>query len=156
MEALQPLTIEDLEPLWRKMPNSKAKGVDVLGPTDLQRLPLAGKHEIVTILNDVEEVGSWPVQFLLTLCATLPKAAGGDRIIGVLPKLMGLWSRARSGATDSWADSRNDFWDTAVRNSSALRAALQRSVMDEAAHELGFGVAVLLLDLENAATTPLF
>eukprot|EP00959_Pyramimonas_sp_CCMP1952_P431418 9035538-Pyramimonas_sp.AAC.1 len=78
---------------------------------------------------------------LLAPCAALPKPAGGERIIGAPPKLMGLRSRARSGATDRWADSRNDFWDTAVRNSSAPRAALQRAVMDEAAHELGFAVA---------------
>eukprot|EP00959_Pyramimonas_sp_CCMP1952_P444088 9297449-Pyramimonas_sp.AAC.1 len=62
---------------------------------------------------------------------------------------MGTRSRARSGATDRWADSKNDFWNNAACNSTALRAALQRAVMDEAAHKLRFAVAVLLLDLKK-------
>eukprot|EP00959_Pyramimonas_sp_CCMP1952_P335313 7021173-Pyramimonas_sp.AAC.1 len=62
---------------------------------------------------------------------------------------MGIWSRARAGATDQRSAQQSHFWDTAARGSSALRAALVRAVIDETAGELGFQFAMMLLDLEK-------
>ena len=56
-DQLPELTLEAMESLWRRLPSSKAKGVDVLSPTDLQRLPNDAKFEIVGILNQVELQG---------------------------------------------------------------------------------------------------
>ena len=55
----------------------------------------------------------------------------------------------RSGPEDSWTSGPDQFWDTAVKGSSALRAALLRSMLDETAMLAGAEVATLLLDIEK-------
>eukprot|EP00959_Pyramimonas_sp_CCMP1952_P149418 3126618-Pyramimonas_sp.AAC.1 len=57
------------------------------------------------------------------------------------------WSQARSSITAEWSDGLSAFWDTAIRGSSALRAAMMRSLMDEAAATRDFATATVLLDI---------
>eukprot|EP00959_Pyramimonas_sp_CCMP1952_P140736 2945338-Pyramimonas_sp.AAC.1 len=61
---------------------------------------------------------------------------------------MGVWPRARAPITDQWSQDLGEFWDMAIRGPSALRAALQRAILDESSFQLGFTSASLLLDLE--------
>eukprot|EP00959_Pyramimonas_sp_CCMP1952_P158746 3320447-Pyramimonas_sp.AAC.1 len=65
----------------------------------------------------------------------------------MLPQLCETWSQARSFIPYQWSDNLEAHWDTAVIGSSALRAAIVRSLMDEAAVTLGFHAATVFLDL---------
>ena len=49
----------------------------------------------------------------------------------MLPLVPKAWSKARATLTSEWSASLSAHWDTAIRGSSALRAALVRSLMDE-------------------------
>ena len=148
-QPLEPLDLEQVDRIVGRLSGSKAKGADALSPLDIQRLPRAGREQMVAVLNAAERHGCWPLQLLLTVCCTIPKPSGGDRVIGLLPTTAGIWSRARSSLTDRWSDSLGEYWDTAVKKSSALRAAIARAVMDESSVALGFLSASILLDIEK-------
>ena len=113
------------------------------------RLPPEGREELRQLLVECERRGCWPRQLLGVIGATLPKSAGGERIIGMLPLPPKVWSRARSSVTSSWTDGLGAFWDSAIRGSSALRAALLRAVMDETGMELGVAASTLYMDVDN-------
>ncbi|CAK0894907.1 unnamed protein product, partial [Prorocentrum cordatum] len=65
-------------------------------------------------------------------------ASGGDSVLGVLATVAKTWSKARSTATDRWAEAEHHWWDAAIKGSSALRAAIVRFMMDETALAMGF------------------
>ncbi|CAK0841258.1 unnamed protein product [Prorocentrum cordatum] len=48
-----------------RMAPNKARGVDVLSPIDIQRLPTEGQQQFGDVLREAERVGSRPVQLLL-------------------------------------------------------------------------------------------
>eukprot|EP00959_Pyramimonas_sp_CCMP1952_P157972 3303239-Pyramimonas_sp.AAC.1 len=54
------------------------------------------------------------------------------------------WSQIRSSITSQWSDGLSAFWDTAIRGSSALRAAMLRSLMDEASATFRVSSATVL------------
>ena len=121
----------------------------MLGPIELQRLPGPAKQELIQLLHAIEEHCLWPQQIFMVIASILPKPKGGDRILGLLPHLVRLWSRLRSQHTADWSEALCEHWVTAVRGSSALQAALIRSCMDESCRELGIASSTLLLDLEK-------
>eukprot|EP00959_Pyramimonas_sp_CCMP1952_P262786 5494814-Pyramimonas_sp.AAC.1 len=67
----------------------------------------------------------------------------------MLTNVVKFWSRVHSGQVDAWGSGLGHLWDAAIRGSSALRAALWRSLLDEEAVLAGAQVAVLLLDIEK-------
>eukprot|EP00959_Pyramimonas_sp_CCMP1952_P321390 6725326-Pyramimonas_sp.AAC.1 len=59
---LPPIEQATIEGVVARLPSSKARGVDVLSPTDLQRLPSEGRAGFVSVLNAAEAAGTWPLQ----------------------------------------------------------------------------------------------
>eukprot|EP00959_Pyramimonas_sp_CCMP1952_P320356 6704387-Pyramimonas_sp.AAC.1 len=57
------------------------------------------------------------------------------------------WSQAGGSITAEWSDGLSALWDTAIRDSSAPRAAMMRSLMDEAVATRGFATATVLLNI---------
>eukprot|EP00959_Pyramimonas_sp_CCMP1952_P001921 39601-Pyramimonas_sp.AAC.1 len=56
---------------------SKAKGLDQLGPTDIDRLPGQAKQELLEILQRSERTLTWPRQLSATKCAMVAKPGPG-------------------------------------------------------------------------------
>ncbi|CAK0828547.1 unnamed protein product, partial [Prorocentrum cordatum] len=46
---------------------NKSKGIDAMGPVEVQRLPLSGAHQLGRLLNEVEEIEMWPPQVNLVI-----------------------------------------------------------------------------------------
>ena len=63
------------------------------------------------------------------------------------PLLYRLWCRAWGHEADDWCSARAGFWDTAVRGSSALRAGIQRMLMNETNQWLQYRFAMVCWDL---------
>ena len=104
-----------------------------MGPRDVQALPDSCRTALLALLLECEHLAIGPWQWLLTLMAMLPKADGSDRAIGLVAFLVRLWGRLRGAATaDLNNQERAGFWDTAVKNSSSLQAALKRALRAEA------------------------
>eukprot|EP00959_Pyramimonas_sp_CCMP1952_P415775 8711612-Pyramimonas_sp.AAC.1 len=75
----------------------KARGIDAIGPLDIERLPDQAKTDFFSIIADAESYLMRPPQVLGTIGAIAGKPAGGDRVLGLLPMTMRIWSRMRSG-----------------------------------------------------------
>ena len=60
-----------------------------------------------------------------------------------------LWGCIRAGPTDEWIEARAQFWDEAVKKSSALQTALIRCLREEAASALGATVVNDLMDIKG-------
>ena len=73
-EAIDPIDFADLVSMLPRLSRSKAKGIDNIGPIEVQRLPEDARLELVQLLNRVEETGCWPRQIFATLGAVAPKA----------------------------------------------------------------------------------
>eukprot|EP00959_Pyramimonas_sp_CCMP1952_P054385 1137346-Pyramimonas_sp.AAC.1 len=95
-----------------------------MGPIEIQRLPKPARRELVAIYETIEARVMWPAQVFAVMGAVAPKPKGGDRILGQLPFLMKLWSKIRYPLSERWSEDLAEFWDTAVRGSSSLQAAL--------------------------------
>eukprot|EP00959_Pyramimonas_sp_CCMP1952_P255614 5339245-Pyramimonas_sp.AAC.1 len=78
------------------MPSGMAPGVDAPVPNDIIRLPDAGRRALVNLLNDIELQGAWPEEISTVLGASVPKEAGGHRVLGFVPRAAKLRSRMRS------------------------------------------------------------
>ncbi|CAK0841289.1 unnamed protein product, partial [Prorocentrum cordatum] len=127
----------------------KAMGVDAPRSSDTSRPPDEAIRDLADMLTQIETALVWPRQVLATILALLPKSRGGDRAIGLLPLLIKCWSKSRASATGAWSDALEQLWDAAIGGSSALRAALCRSVLDENAVAMNFCAIEVLLDLEQ-------
>ena len=148
-EKLKDMTIEQLHEALFTFPRDTGKGSDNASPDFVKALPKAAKEEIVSLFNSILRSGTWPWQWLHVLIALLPKPQGGERPIGLLPFFMRLFFRMQRDETRSWAEGAQGEWDTAVRNSSALRAALLRSLQIETAISEQEAFALILLDIEK-------
>ena len=127
-----PLTVANLDSALPAEAEKKARGLVQITPSDLDRLPPAGKQQLVDLLNHSEQRAAWPWQFLAVAVAFIPKKEG-DRGLGILPWLTRLWSRMRGNGLNEWIEQTADPWDDAVPGSSALIQALRRAFHDEAA-----------------------
>eukprot|EP00974_Lingulodinium_polyedra_P000640 61159-Lingulodinium_polyedra.AAC.1 len=60
----------------------------------------------------------------------LPKPAGGERAVVLLPVLHVAWSTAWACEVRSWDEGMARHWDSVIKGSSALRAGLMRRLLD--------------------------
>ena len=148
-EDVDPLELEDLDRLLAKQNPKKSRGIDNLGPIEVQRLPEPGRKQMLDVLNLCEKHLMWPHQLYTVIGAVAPKPKGGDRILGMLPYTMKVWSKLRYPLSERWSDEIGEFWDTAIKGSSPLQASLARACMDECCFTMGISCATILLDLEK-------
>ena len=140
---LPPLSIHKLDAALSNESKKKARGLVQVSPTDVGRLPIAGKQELLDFFNGCEHRAAWPWQFWAIAIGLIPKKIG-DRGLGIMPWLARLWARLRSDGLNEWVEKSADPWDHAVAGSSALRHALRRDFLDETATAAGACAASLL------------
>jgi len=83
---------------------------------------------------------------MLVIIALLLKPNGGDRPIALAPFVFRIWTALFVPVIEQWDPSFIEHWDTAVKGSSALRAALARLVKDEIAQHYGQFILSTLWD----------
>eukprot|EP00959_Pyramimonas_sp_CCMP1952_P247038 5163339-Pyramimonas_sp.AAC.1 len=84
-EDLEPITLEQLDGAMAATSANKAGRVDGRKPRDSKRLPAEARLRLVELINMRERAGTWPRQWFATLGAVVPKPAGGERALGMLP-----------------------------------------------------------------------
>ena len=84
------------------------------------------------------------MQTLVVLIGLMPKPAGGERPIALTPMLYRLVMRLNKSSIAEWDEEKEGYWDTAMRGSSCLRAALARALRMEVAVAQGFAAAGIL------------
>lgn len=73
----------------------------------------------------------------------------GERPIALAPLLYRVWARASKQPLTEWEDARAGHWDTAVRRSSVLRAAVRRALFEENDVSQGRATFSILWHLEE-------
>ena len=67
--------------------------------------------------------------------------------MGLLPIFVRILDRLFHHELSAWCDAAHGFWDRAIANSSALRAATHTNLMMETAHIMGISAGTLFIDL---------
>ena len=101
------------------------------------------------VFDKVIEEGEWPMNGSFIPVSLIPKPDGGDRPIGVTPLMVALFLKSLTGFVLTWDEAAMDFWEDAVKGSSALRAGLYRRLKDECACALGAETASIFWDVET-------
>ena len=127
-------------------------GADRWRARDLANLPLQAFSAPSGFLETCERELAWPPQWMAIYTSLLPKSEIDERPIAVAPLLFSLWCKARGHEADESCSARAGFWDTAVRGNSALRAGIQRMLMNETIQWLQYRFAMVCWDLESFMT----
>jgi hypothetical protein len=143
------ITVQEVQAALARGPSITATGCDNWNPKDWARLPVEAHVELTNMLNDIEKRLQWPAQVLAILVALLGKPTGGDRPISLTAGLYRAYSRIRKPLVTQWESKKAGHWDTAVRQSSALRSGLLRQLGAEVCRHLQVPIASLLWDMEK-------
>ena len=87
------------------------------------------------------------MQLLVVLTGLMPKESRGERPIALTAMLYRLVMKLNKSNITQWDAAKAEFWDTALKGSSCLRAALCRALKVEVATAQGFASVGLLWDL---------
>ena len=101
------------------------------------QLPDEGLRCLLLVMNLMEK-GSMPIQTLMVYVGLMPKAAGGERPIGLTSMPYRLLMKTKKVMLADWDAKFAGFWDDAIKGSPPLRAAIMRSLRVEVAKLLGF------------------
>ena len=91
-------------------------------------------HSLVHLVQQ----GIIPMQLLVVLIGLMPKYTGGERPIALTAMLYRLVMKLNKANITQWDAAKAEFWDTALKGSSCLRAALCRALKVEVATAQGF------------------
>ena len=100
--------------------NSRGLGTDRWQPLEWQEMPKKAAEALASILNQMEEKVTVPIQIMLNIIALIPKPQGGDRPICLASLLYVLYTAIRGDHMKDWDQGRVAHWDDAVKSSSAL------------------------------------
>ena len=124
LEKATPPTLAQVDEALTTFKTHTGKGLDNVGPNFYSSLPIEGRQQLTDVLVQCHRALAWPWQVLNNLCKLLPKASGGDRVIGLMNFFARLYSRTQRPQTRRWAAARGRAWDHAMAGSSSLRSAI--------------------------------
>ena len=58
-------------------------------------LPVHVADELAEVLNECQQMATWPVQMMVNLMPLLGKPGGGERCVAKTPMLYRTWNRRR-------------------------------------------------------------
>ena len=105
--------------------------------------------KILLSLIYLVQQGVMPMQLLVVLVSLMPKSGGGERPIALTAMLYRLVMRLNKSHITEWDEAKAGFWDTALRGSSCLRAALAIALQMEVATTQGFAAAGILWEISS-------
>ena len=114
-----------------KARGSRATGLDGMSNQDLKHSPPQSRAALCDIVNSIISNAIVPRQMMLNVVQLIPKPKGGDRPITITSTVLSLVMDVLGVQMNEWQEAQEAFWDDAVKGSSALRAALDRRMMDE-------------------------
>ena len=88
LEALPPLTRQDVIDAAMSFPSGTGLGSDNISRRALARLPEEALDELISLLHRAEQLGSWTDAMALVMIVMLPKDDGGKRPVGLFPVII--------------------------------------------------------------------
>ena len=144
-EPLQPPPTQTIINYLSLIKSNRGLGLDHVKCKDIKQLPTVAIDSLRNIFGKVTNEGRWPVSQNINgvqygnpiPVSLLDKPGGGDRPIGITPLLAALYLKSHGDITTEWDTRKMNFWEDAVKGSSALMAGLHRRLLDECAVALG-------------------
>ena len=140
--------IRHLRNILRSGKSRTGLGVDLWVTKLWADLPDDALKILLSLIYLVQQ-GVMPMQLMVVLVSLIPKAGGGERPVALTAMLYRLVMRLNICYISEWDEAKAGFWDTALRGSSCLRAALARALQMEVATAQGFAAAGILWDLAS-------
>ena len=142
-------SMEDILGSYKGIKPTRACGADFCKKNDVTTLPQEALTQLGTHLGNSIRSLTLPLPMLLNFISLAPKAKGGERPITVTSILYAALIRIFAPDLAHWTEERCGFWDSAVKGSSALTAALARSAEAEIAYHSGKQSAGIFWDSES-------
>ena len=133
----------------RRFASGTAAAATGWSPSDVLSMSTQAKQGLLEILKGVTEQVVLPSADLVILVVFLGKPGGGERPIALMGLVYRILASIRRPGSTHWSDGAAGHWDTVVRKSSALRAALKRSFRAEVAWLTGEESTGSLWDIEK-------
>ena len=146
---------------------NRALPIDLWTPGDVRRLPQEAHGQLATQISNAEKRLAFPAQIMMNVVSLLGKPAGGktcgnidngrtlpqpandERPVTVTALFYAIYTKVRKCFTTEWDEEHKEFWDSAIKGSSPLRAAIRRRFMAEISSALGRHVIDTYLDLRK-------
>ncbi|CAK0828526.1 unnamed protein product [Prorocentrum cordatum] len=150
-DKLPPLKTHDVRDVMRSFPWRTGVGQSGIPPRALEDLSDEALHAMVAVYHKCEELLAWPSGRLINTMVRLPKPDGGCRLIGLMPTLVRMWSRAGRPVTRDWGLAHPSalVWGTGPGRSSS-DSAYELNLAKEQARLSGLDSAQVALDLWKA------
>ena len=146
---IPPLSMGQLLAVLKASPDRTGLGIDQWLAKLCLPLPVEARFDLLKILRQCENALDWPSAVKCNLIALIPKPTGGERPIGLTSPLYRVWSAMRKCMTSAWEIAHQGFWDTAIKGSSPLRAAILRELQAELCNWHGVSHSQVLWDMEK-------
>ena len=143
------INIPEIKRGIKHLRNGRSLGGDFWAPLEVKSLEDEHIEGLKDLLNESERAMAAPAQALISIIPLIPKPLGGDRPVVLASLLYVSWSGIRNPDISPWEANFVAFWDSAVRGSSVLQAALGRRLLEELHVMEGGAVANTFWDLEK-------
>ena len=125
-----PITPEMVMRASKMLKKGTSIGVDWCEVEWLRSMTYEVAVQVAKLLNSIEMEAAWLAQTLTNIIVLMGKPAGGVRPIALMPMLYRLWTKVRRDESRLWDTAHTGPWDTAIRGSSAFRAAVMGAMFD--------------------------
>ena len=107
-QELNPLNLDDIKGVIKKLKSEGATGLDHWGPADIQKLPDEILRWLVDLFNLIETVGRWPKALCWAAITLIPKGEGAQplsqRPISIMSIVYRIWAAARAKYCTAWQE----------------------------------------------------
>ena len=143
------ISMPELRHAIKAIRTKTAPGCDNIAPYDLRSMPVEAAEELLELLNQCGDQLCVPLLVFCNLMCAIPKDIGGERVIALMAMAMRVLAKCRRWRCTEWDQTRPSWWDSAIAGSSALRAAVWRSFLDETAGLMQACVATAYIEIEK-------
>ena len=127
----------DLDNTLASFGKKDAVGLDQWAFHEIRSLSKEAKLEFLELLNESAEQVILPLQARGNMQVSLGTPGGGERTVGLMATFYRTEISLLRPEISSWSKEHGRFWDTAIKGSSCLQAALERSAIAEIAFLVG-------------------
>ena len=147
---MAPITADDVAMAVKSFKGCTSKGYCGWHPKLWAQLPKQGLECLAKVLQLVEAGRAWPNSIRNINLIRIIKDSGGHRLIGILSSLYRVWGKVRRPACVEWESAHCDGSDYAMPGKSAVGAAWDFPLTNEAAFSTGGSTIAWQGDVENA------
>ena len=148
-EALDRATAEEIRSASKAFKRRTAQTYDGFHVRQFRMMSDDGLEALADIFTAIELLGNMPSQLTLTTMPSLPKLAGGYRLIGIMSSVYRLWAKTRKPYADEWERKHERKYFAAGSQRGAVDTVWRQALRAERGVGKGGHAAIVLTDLRK-------